>query len=63
MTRYLVERKPNDSSLILCNTEKEAIDIANAVNGTAWRKTTRYSKSGCPITSWERHIGETWEYR
>ena len=63
MTTYLVERKPNDSSPILCKTEQEAIDTANTVNGTAWRKTTRHSKSGCPITSWARYIGKTWEYR
>lgn len=63
MTRYLVERKPNDSSPILCDTEQEAINTANEVNGTAWRKVTRYSKNGCPITSWARYIGRTWECR
>ena len=63
MTTYLVERKPNDSSPILCDTEKEAIDTANAVNGTAWRKTTRYLKNGCPCTSGELYIGRTWQYR
>lgn len=63
MITYLVERKPNDSSPILCNTEKEAIETANAMNGTAWRKATRYLKDGCPITSWARYIGGTWEYR
>lgn len=60
---FIVERHPNDSRPIKCQSAEEAIATAERIGGVAWMKNHRHEPNGCPVTSWKRYTDGIWEYQ